>query len=85
MYQVSIKREALKELKQIPKRTAATVVHAIEQLGNEPRPHGCLKLKGAKENLWRIRVGDYRIIYLISDTLKIINVRNIGDRKDVYE
>jgi mRNA interferase RelE/StbE len=85
VYQVIIKREALKELKQLPKRISVTITFAIEELAKEPRPHGCKKLKGSHENLWRIRVGDYRVIYLIDDIVRVINVRNIGNRKDVYE
>lgn len=43
------------------------------------------KLEGKKEEIWRIRVGDYRIIYLIEDTIKIVEIRKIGHRKDIYE
>jgi mRNA interferase RelE/StbE len=57
---------------------------AIDELIQEPTPHGCKKLKGEKEYLWRIRVGDYRIIYLIEDSIQIIEIRKIGHRKDVY-
>ena len=85
MYQLIIKREALKELKLLPKRISAQIANEIEDLRKEPRPHGCLKLKGASENLWRIRVGDYRVIYLIDDVVRIVNVRSIGNRKDIYE
>jgi len=42
-------------------------------------------LHGSKENLWRIRIGDYRVVYLIDDTIRIINVRDIGNRKNVYD
>ena len=49
-----------------------------------PRPAGSKKLQGASENLWRIRTGDYRIIYAIEDTIKIIEIRKIGHRKDIY-
>jgi len=85
MYQIIIKREALKELKQLPKNTSVVITSAIEGLCIEPRPHGCKKLKGSKENLWRIRVGDYRVIYMIDDMVRIINIRSIGNRKSVYE
>ena len=85
MYQIIIKREALKELKQLPKRVSTTITLAIEELRNEPRPHGCKKLKGSQENLWRIRVGDYRVVYNIDDAIRIVNIRNIGNRKNIYE
>lgn len=53
-------------------------------LANNPRPIGSKKLKGASENLWRIRIGDYRVVYLIEDSIKIIEIRKIGHRKDIY-
>ena len=85
MYEVIIKREALKELKTFPKKISVFITAAIEHLANEPRPHGCKKLKGAHENLWRIKVGDYRVIYLIDDVIRIVNVRKIGNRKNIYD
>ena len=85
MYKIIIKREALKELERLPRKISVSITAAIELLSNDPRPIGCKKLKGANENLWRIRVGDYRVIYLIEDTVRIVNVRKIGNRKDIYE
>lgn len=85
MYRVIIKREALKELKHFPKHTVAAISKSIEQLSDDPRPPGCKKLKGSNENLWRIRVGDYRVVYLIEDVIRIVNVRNISNRKNAYE
>ena len=85
MYKVIIKREALKELKHFPDRSVKAITKSIERLSGDPRPAGCKKLKGSSENLWRIRVGDYRIVYLIDDVIRIINIRSIGNRKDVYE
>jgi len=61
------------------------ISHAIDALEENPRPSGCKKLKDATENLWRIRVGDYRIIYVIADEVKIVDVRKVGHRKDIYE
>ncbi len=69
----------------LPHDAVVKISDSIQQLSENPRPVGCLKLKGSKENLWRIRVGDYRIVYLIEDTIRIVNVRNIGNRKNVYE
>jgi mRNA interferase RelE/StbE len=85
MYRVIIKREALKDLKLFSRHTVKAIASSIEQLSEDPRPPGCKKLKGGEENLWRIRIGDYRVVYLIDDIVRIINVRNIGNRKDVYE
>jgi mRNA interferase RelE/StbE len=85
MYKLTIKKEALKELEHLPKRIVITVYNAIDQLAINPRPIGCKKLKSTKENLWRIRVGDYRVIYLVDDVIRIVNVRKIGHRKDIYD
>ncbi len=57
---------------------------AIDGLSEIPRPVGGKKLRGEMEYLWRIRVGDYRIIYLIEDKIKIVEIRKIGNRRDVY-
>ena len=85
MYQITFKQSANKELQQIPKTVIGKIVHAIEGLETEPRPVGVKKLKGSEEDLYRIRVGDYRIIYAINDTIKIVNIRKIGHRKDIYK
>ncbi len=85
MYQIFISREALKELKNLPKTIVLKISSAIEGLSSEPRPSACKKLKGIQPALWRIRVGDYRIIYQIDDTVRIIEVRRIGHRLDIYE
>ncbi len=84
-YSISIKKEALKELKALPKKSVVAVSDAIDELASQPRPVGCKKLKANKEELWRIRVGDYRVIYTIEDTIRIVEVRKIGNRRDVYE
>lgn len=57
----------------------------INKLEHNPRPHGVKKLKGKREVLWRIRVGDYRVIYSIEDVVKIVEIRRFGRRRDVYE
>jgi len=85
MYQISIRREALKELAVLPKRSVLNISVVIDQLAHDPRPTGCKKLKGSSENLWRIRVGDYRIIYNINDAIQIVEVRKIGHRKEIYD
>jgi len=85
MYQVSISKEALKELRQLPKQSVIVIHKSIDNLSQEPRPVGCKKLKGTKESLWRIRVGNYRIIYSVDDIIRIVEVRDIGHRKNIYE
>ncbi|WP_414518967.1 type II toxin-antitoxin system RelE family toxin [Nostoc sp. PCC 9305] len=56
----------------------------IDDLATEPRPNGVKKLKG-KENAYRIRIGDYRIIYDIFDDLLVVNVVEVGHRKNIYK
>ncbi len=76
-------RSARKELESLPNDAVQKILSAIEKLSFNPISNGCKKLKGEK-NLWRIRVGDYRVIYSIfSDTL-IIDIIRIRHRKEVY-
>ena len=85
IYKIQIRKQALKEIEQLPTKTIKQINEAIDGLAKEPRPHGCKKLKGDKEYLWRIRVGDYRILYMIDDVVKVIDIRKVGNRKDIYE
>lgn len=62
-----------------------SIAGAIDGLSSNPRPDGSKKLKGSDENMWRIRIGDYRVIYIIEDEIKVINVRKVGNRKDIYK
>ena len=84
-YHVSIRKQALKELQDLPTKESSKIVAAIDDLREDPRPAGCKKLKGEHEYFWRIRVGNYRVLYKIEDTIKVIEVGKIGHRKDVYE
>ncbi len=85
MYAVTFKESARRELYALPAKTIVRITTVIDRLAANPRPRGVLKLKGTGETLWRIRVGDYRIVYAIEDSVLVVNVRRIGDRKDVYE
>ena len=84
MYELRLARSAQKELKALPDVVLARVARALDALPPDPRPRGCKKLRGASD-LWRVRVGDYRIIYRVDDRARLIEVRAIRDRKDVYE
>ena len=83
-YKIAIVKKAYKELEALPSKTNAQIVQAIDGLKEEPRPPGCKKLKGEAETIWRIRVGDYRILYFIEDTIRIVEIRRVGHRKDIY-
>jgi mRNA interferase RelE/StbE len=74
---------AEKELERLPKKAIQRIVDAVDGLGDNPRPHGCLKLQG-EENSYRIRVGVYRVIYEIHDNKVLVVVVRIKHRKDAY-
>jgi mRNA interferase RelE/StbE len=82
-YQIDFARSARKELEKLPPQIAERILDRIENLSAEPRPSGSLKLKG-ESLLWRIRIGDYRVIYSIDDRKHKIDVSFIRHRKDVY-
>jgi mRNA interferase RelE/StbE len=82
-YTVNIEKSALKTLKKIPINSLSTILKAIVALEQNPRPAGHKKLKG-HQSLYRIRSGNYRVIYEIQDKILTILVVRIGDRKDVY-
>ena len=83
-YSVQVKPTARKELEEIPDNVLVRVIHKIELLGHSPRPAGCKKLRGYKDQ-WRIRVGDWRVIYIIDDAAKLISVTRVAHRREVYE
>lgn len=81
-YAVSILRRAQKELSQLPADDYERVRDAIGALACDPRPPGCLKLTGREG--WRIRAGDYRVIYEIDDKQQAVTIFHVGHRSDVY-
>ena len=81
-YTVLILRRAQKELAQLPAEPFERVRESIRALAQDPRPPGCLRLTGREG--WRIRVGDYRVIYDIDDPQQVVTVLHIGHRADVY-
>jgi mRNA interferase RelE/StbE len=83
-YSVEVKPPAQKELEALPSSVLPRVIQKMESLGNTPRPAGCKKLKGHRDQ-WRIRVGDWRVVYIIDDTAKLISITRIAHRREVYE
>ena len=81
---VEIKPSARKELEALSGTLLGRVVNRIESLRETPRPAGCKKLKGYKDQ-WRIRIGDWRVVYIIDDAAKIVRVTRIAHRGEVYE
>jgi mRNA interferase RelE/StbE len=84
MFQILFKKSAEKELVRLPKSDIKRISQAIDELAINPRPSGSKKLEGQRESLWRIRIGNYRVIYFIEDTIRIVEIRRIGHRKDIY-
>lgn len=82
-YSLFVKRSAEKELRKIPSKDLSKIVQKIKALSNHPRPAGCEILEG-DDVLYRIRQGDYRIVYEIDDSLQQIAVLKIGHRREVY-
>ena len=82
MYKVLIERYALKQIQKLDQKAIPQIKLAIRQLAQNPRPNGYIKLKG--EEAYRIRVGDFRIIYEIKDKILTILVVDVGHRKDIY-
>lgn len=82
-YRVELKRSAAKELRSLPATIISRIDEAITALGSDPRPPGAKKLVG-EENLYRIRVGDYRIVYLVRDDVLVVLVIRIAHRREVY-
>lgn len=83
LYTIEYLDTAEKALLRLPKQVVKRVRDAIQALKAEPHPPGSKKLKGAGDK-WRIRVGDYRVIYLIEDGHLIILIIDVGHRKDIY-
>jgi mRNA interferase RelE/StbE len=83
-YNVVFTKSAAKEIRSFPKVAIQHILETVEKLSFNPRPVGCKKLKGNQEDVWRIRVGEYRIIYVIVDTIQIVEIRKVRHRKDVY-
>ncbi|MCA1716733.1 MAG: type II toxin-antitoxin system RelE/ParE family toxin [Actinobacteria bacterium] len=81
-YSLFIPRSVNKRMERLPAEVYDLLDSAILALADEPRPPGYVKLKGREE--WRIRVGDYRIVYGIDDEQRIVEVLNVAHRRDVF-
>jgi len=83
VYSVLLERAAEKDLVRLAVVVHDRVIAALHGLMQNPRPPGCRKLAGTK-NDWRIRVGDYRVIYEIADVIRVVRVHRIRHRGEVY-
>jgi mRNA interferase RelE/StbE len=83
VYKIYIERAVYKQLKNIPEKDYLRIMATIATLANVPRPSGYKKLRGRSG--YRIRVGNYRIIYEINDRILTVTVIDAGDRKEIYD
>ena len=83
-YKVEFSSKALKDLRSIPRLYQGKIIDKSEGLAIDPHPTGSLKLKGLNEEFWRIRIGDYRVIYKVLETVQVVDIRRIGHRKNIY-
>ena len=81
-YRLVIPRSVNKRMERLPTEAYDRVDSAILRLAEEPRPPGCARLRGRED--WRIRVGDYRIVYFIDDEQRVVEILNVGHRRDIY-
>jgi mRNA interferase RelE/StbE len=83
-YVITFSRSARKELESLDGKTVRRIFPKLEALAKQPRPAGCRKLVG-EENLWRVRVGEYRIIYSVDDSTREIDIIAIRHRRSAYQ
>jgi len=82
VYRVELRRLAKKALDRLQRRERTKIIAALLKLESDPRPRGVEKVRSTE--LWRIREGDYRLVYYIDDEAKTITVVRIGHRRDIY-
>jgi len=82
-YRVTFARSAGKDLDRLDPPIARRVLSAIEKLAIAPRPPGCVKLAGSKSD-WRIRIGDWRVIYIIDDAAAVVDIVAVRHRSEAY-
>ena len=82
-YRVEIARRAIKSIAKLPSKEQLRVRAAIDLLADDPRPPGCVAMAG-EDSVYRVRIGDYRILYEVIDERLVIQVVRVGHRRDVY-
>ena len=83
MFRILLERRAEKDLARLSPSVHDLVITAIQALVTNPRPPGCRKLTASQHD-WRIRVGDYRVIYEIADKSRVVRVNRVRHRREVY-
>ena len=82
-FRIEWKKSTRKDLRKLPTSVANRLVRAVEDLAENPFPHGVEKLSGS-EHAYRIRLGDYRIVYEVVAESKLVEIQRVRHRKDVY-
>lgn len=82
-YEIVLRPSVLKDVRNIPEKDLQRINSRILELATEPRPWGCVKLSG--EEYYRIRIGDYRVVYEISDRVLLVTVIKVGQRGGIYK
>ena len=83
MYEVYVEKTAENDLKRLPTITFQRIIFQIRTLAENPRPSGCSKFTGSK-NDWRIRIGDYRVLYEIDERTKAVRIMRVRHRREAY-
>lgn len=83
MYEVVLLEKAIKQLTKLPQKDANMIAARIDKLQENPYPNGCKKLQGYDE-VYRIRQGNYRILYEVFEDILIVKIIKVGNRKDIY-
>ncbi len=83
-YRIELAPAAVRQLGSLPEKIQRRVSTKIEILASDPRPAGCRKLKGA-DNIYRVRVGDYRLLYQVRDSILLVLVVSVRKRGDAYK
>ncbi len=83
MYEVYLERSAENDIKRLPISIFHRIIPQIKTLAEDPRPSGCRKIAGSK-NDWRVRIGDYRIIYEIDEKAKAVRIMRVRHRREAY-
>jgi mRNA interferase RelE/StbE len=83
-YSLEIKQSAQKELTALDDALFTRIDRKILVLADDPRPAGCKKLRGYKGQ-WRLRAGDWRVVYIVDDAAKLVTITRIAHRREVYE
>ena len=85
MYEIIFTKAAEKQIKKLPRKEISKIFERIESLASDPKPLGVKSLKGKLAGYYRIRSGDYRVIYAVEDEKLVVLVVKVAQRKDVYD